>query len=345
MKMRFQATLAILVLAITVSTCGGGAPASPTAPVIPSTPVDLKTSLSAAFDGLTIPLGAGCSTTISQNAQVLLERGRGDAAPGRPADGSAIYRIGSLTKPLTATALLISEKAGRLHRNDLVSKFRNYPAPSPTIDELIKHVPGLFDFKDHASAPSLKAAPTTVEFLLSLMQPWDGVKRYQYSNSHPIYTAAILEQVNGLRYDEILQRDVIGPLGMTRTSLTMPPKLESYGYPFPSETHPSWAFAAGGLASTSADLTRFVQALLNNQFGFGEVESFDRSIGITSFGMFSSVVGGDLRFTHAGAIDSYLGYMALFPADRSSVVVLCNFPSTGLPDFGATVRSLMLGAK
>lgn len=343
--MRFQTTLTILVLATSVSACGGGAPAPPTAPVVPSTPVNLKNSLSAAFDGLTIPPGAGCSTTISQNAQVLLERGRGDAAPGRAADGTALYRIGSLTKPLTATALLISEKAGKVHRDDSVSKFRNYPAPAPTIDELIKHVPGLFDFKDHAGAPAWKTAPTTVEFLLSLMQPWDGVKRYQYSNSHAIYTAAILEQVNGLRYEEILQRDIIGPLAMTRTSLTIPPKLESYGYPFPSDTHPSWVFAAGGLASTSADLTRFVQALLHDQFGIGDVVSFDRSIGITSFGMFSSVVGGDLRFTHAGAIDSYLGYMALFPSDRSSVVVLCNFPITGLPDFGAAVRNLMLSPK
>jgi CubicO group peptidase (beta-lactamase class C family) len=346
--MRARIPLAAVVLAASVTGCGGApptAPGAPATPVTPQTPVDLKTSLSAAFDALPIPTGAGCSTTISQHGQVLLERGRGQVAPGRAPDGNSLYRIGSLTKPITAAALLLSEKTGRVHRNDKISKYRNYPEPSPTIDELIRHAPGLSDYKDHVGAPAWKTAPTTVDILLSLVPPWDGVTRYQYSNSHPIYTAAILEQVNGLRYEEIVQRDIFGPLGMSRTSLTIPPASESTGYPFPSETHPSWVFAAGGIASTSADMTRFLHALLNNQFGFGDVASFDRSAGITSFGMFSLVVGGDLRFTHAGAIDSYLGFNAIFPADRSSVVVLCNFPSPGLPNFGGAVRTIMLGAK
>src|SRR5687768_17958938 len=51
------------------------------------------------------------------------------------------------------------------------------------------------------------------------------------------------------------------------------------GFPFPSNTHPSWAWAAGAVTSTAADLNRFNQALLSNRFGFGAVESFDRSAG------------------------------------------------------------------
>jgi CubicO group peptidase (beta-lactamase class C family) len=346
--MRVQSTLAIILLAASVCGCGDAAPTAPvtpTTPGAPQTPVDLKSSVSAAFDALPIPAGAGCSTTISKNGQVLLERGRGQVALGRAAEGDSLYRIGSLTKPITAAALLISEKAGRLSRHDKISNFRNYPEPSPTIDELIKHIPGLFDYKDHALTPGLKTAPANVETLLSLVQPWDGVKRNQYSNSHPIYTAAILEQVNALRYQDIVQRDIFDPLGMSRTSLTVPAKLESTGYLSLPVTHPTWAFAAGGLASTSADMTRFFQALLNDQFGLGALESFDRSAGITSFAMYSYVVGGDLRFTHIGGIDSYLAYAAIFPVDRSSVVALCNFPSTGLPDFASGVRNLMLAAQ
>lgn len=344
--MNLRAALAIIALATSASGCGSTPPTSPGAP---TTPVEqatgaLKSSLSAAFDALPIPAGAGCSTTISQNGQVILERGRGQVAPGRTPDGDSLYRIGSLTKPITASALLISEKAGRLNRHDKISKFLSYPEPSPTIDELIKHIPGLFDYKDHASTPALKTAPTTVGALMSLVQPWDGVKRNQYSNSHPLYTAAILEQLNGLGYEQIVQRDIFAPLGMSRTSLTMPPPSESTGFPFPSMTHPTWAFAAGGLTSTSADMTRFVQALLSDRFGLGAVDSFDRSAGVTSFGMYAYVVGGDLRFTHVGAIDSYLGFNAIFPSDRSSVVVLCNFPMSGLPAFGSTVRNLLLGS-
>jgi hypothetical protein len=83
-----------------------------------------------------------------------------------------------------------------------------------------------------------------------------------------------------------------------------------------------------------------------NLFGFGAVESFDRSAaGVTSFGMGSSSAGGDLRFTHTGLLDSYSSFRVIFPADRSSVVVLCNFNNNALPNFvmgPGGIRSIML---
>jgi hypothetical protein len=93
-------------------------------------------------------------------------------------------------------------------------------------------------------------------------------------------------------------------------------------------------------------MSLFNQALLSNRFGFGAVESFDRSAGVTSFGMGSAAPNGDLRFTHSGLIDTYSSYSVIFPADRSSVVVLCNFNSNALPNFvlGPNgIRHIMLG--
>jgi D-alanyl-D-alanine carboxypeptidase len=185
-----------------------------------------------------------------------------------------------------------------------------------------------------------------LEGLLSLIQPWDGIRRNQYSNSHYAFLGAVLQQVNGLRYEEIVQRDIFGPAGMSQSSFAIPAQSESAGYPFPSNTHPSWAWAAGAVTSSAADLNRFNQALLSNRFGFGAVESFDRSAGVASFGMGSAAPNGDLRFTHSGGLDSYSSFSVIFPADRSSVVVLCNFPGNGLPNFvlGPNgIRSIMLG--
>ena len=270
-------------------------------------------------------------------------------APGRPADGDSLYRIASLTKPITASAVLVSEQAGRLRRDDKINRFLAYPEPAPTIDELIKHVPGLPNYLNTPAYQNGRTSPTTVETLLSLVQPWDGVRRYQYSNSHPILTGAALQQVNGARYEDVVQRDIFGPAGMSRSSFEIPPGSESAGYPFPSDTHPSWVYAAGGITSTAADMNRFNQALLSNRFGFGAVEGFDRSAaGVTSFGMGSGGASGDLRFTHAGGLDSYSSFSIMFPADRSSVVVLCNFNNNnpdGLFSFVMGIRSIMLGAK
>jgi CubicO group peptidase (beta-lactamase class C family) len=139
---------------------------------------DLKSSLSTSFDALTIPANAACSISISQYGQVLLERGRGQVAPGRPADGESVYRIASLTKPITASAVLISEQAARLSRNDKISRFLAYPEPASTIDGLIKHVPGLPNYLETPAFQNGRTSSTTVEILLSLIPPWDGVRRY-----------------------------------------------------------------------------------------------------------------------------------------------------------------------
>jgi D-alanyl-D-alanine carboxypeptidase len=339
--------LVILVAAVAIA-CGQGATPTAPSPGVPATAGDLKSSLSTSFDALTIPANAACSISISQHGQVLLERGRGQIAPGRPASVDSLYRIASLTKPITASAVLISEQAGRLGRTDKISRFLAYPEPAPTVDELIKHIPGLPNYLATPAFQNGRTSPTTVETLLSLIQPWDGVRRYQYSNSHAVLVGAALQQVNGLRYEDVVQRDIFGPAGMSRSSFALPPASESVGYPFPSNTHPSWVYAAGGVTSTAADMNRFNQALLSNLFGFGAVESFDRSAaGVTSFGMGSGgVSSGDLRFTHAGGLDTYSSFSIMFPADRSSVVVLCNFNNNntdGLFNFVMSIRNIMLG--
>ena len=339
----------VLVAAAGIACGQCSTPTAPT-PGIAAPAGSLQSSLSTSFDALTIPGNAACSLSVSQHGQVILERGRGDVAPGRAADADSLYRIASLTKPITATAVLISERAGRLDRADKINRFLAYPEPAPTVDELIKHIPGLPNYLETPAYQNGRTTPTTVQTLLSLIQPWDGVRRYQYSNSHAILVGAALQQVNGVAYQDVVQRDIFGPAGMSRSSFAIPPASESAGYPFPSNTHSSWVYAAGGITSTAADMNRFNQALLNNQFGFGAVESFDRSAaGVTSFGMGSGGGGsGDLRFTHAGGLDSYSSFSIMFPADRSSIVVLCNFNSNnpdGLFNFVMGVRSLMLTAR
>ena len=337
----------VMLVAVVAIACGHGPTPTAPSPGAPATTGDLKSSLSTAFDALTIPGNAGCSISISQQGQVLLERGRGQIAAGREASADSLYRIASLTKPITASAALISERVGRLSRNDKINRFLSYPEPAPTIDELIKHIPGLPDYVSTPAYQNGSSSPTTVETLLSLIQPWDGVRRYQYSSSHAVLTGAALERVNGLRYEEVVQRDIFGPAGMSRSSFALPPASESFS--FASPTHPSWNYAAGGVTSTAPDMNRFNQALLGDAFGFGAVESFDRSAaGVTSFGMGSSMSSGDLRFTHSGLIDGYGSYSVIFPVDRSSVVVLCNFPSIALMNFvmgPGGIRSMMLAAK
>jgi CubicO group peptidase (beta-lactamase class C family) len=323
--------------------CACGQAEAPEAP----TPLDLQSSLSAWFDTLTIPPNAGCSLSVSQHGEVILERGRGQVGPGVQASADSLFRIASLTKPITASAVLVSERAGRLDRTEKINAFVDFPEPAPTVDELIKHVPGLDDYVLTPEFQNQSNSPTTLDALLSLIRPWDGIRRYQYSSSHYVLLAAMLQQANRLRYEDVVQRDIFGPAGMSRSSFVVPPAPATFPFPFTAD--PSWVFGGGGVTSTAADMNRFNQALLNDRFGFGPVESFDRSPqGVTSFGMGSAVSGGDLRFTHAGALNQYSSVSILFPADKSSVVVLCSFNHNNadvLFTLAMGLRSAMLAAR
>src|SRR5215207_7337975 len=203
--------LVILVAVVTIA-CGDGAAPTAPSPLTPATAGDLKSSLSAAFDALAIPGNAACSISISQHGQVVLERGRGQISPGLTACGDSLYRIASLIDPLTASAVLVSEQAGRLLRSDKINRFLVYPEPAPTIDELIEHIPGLPNYAATGAYYTGSHAPATLENLLSLIAPWDGIRRYQYSNSHYVLLAAALQQVNGLRFEDVIQRDIFGPV-------------------------------------------------------------------------------------------------------------------------------------
>jgi hypothetical protein len=68
---------------------------------------------------------------------------------------------------------------------------------------------------------------------------------------------------------------------------------------------------------------------------------------VTSFGMGSGVKNGDLGFTHAGGLDFYSSFSIMFPADRSSVVLLCNFNNNNpdvLFNFVMGIRNIMRGS-
>jgi CubicO group peptidase (beta-lactamase class C family) len=161
-------------------------------------------------------------------------------APGRAAAVDSPYRIASLTKPITAAGVLVSEGAGRLSRTDKINRFLAYPEPAPTLDELIKHIPGLPNFQNTVAYQTGYTSVTTLESLLALMPPWDGIRRNQYSNSHYVLLGAALHQANGVRYEEVVQRDIFGPAGMSHSSFVIPPGSESIGFPSIPGTHPTW---------------------------------------------------------------------------------------------------------
>ncbi|MEO3796938.1 serine hydrolase domain-containing protein [Nonomuraea sp. B10E15] len=214
-----------------------------------------------------------------------------DGAGGKIPTG-ARYRAWSLTKQLTATVLLQLVEEGRLGVDDRLSEVLPVVAGQDlveradeiTVRQMLQHTSGIPDYTGH---PELRP----FDDLTTRHSPLDLAKmsrerprqqepgeRFSYSNTNYILLGAVIERLTGRTLAEEFQRRLFKPLGMTRTYLPVTPDQGIEGphghgyYPGPGGTvrdvdrmNTSSLWAAGGLVSTSRDLTTFYGALARDR--------------------------------------------------------------------------------
>jgi CubicO group peptidase (beta-lactamase class C family) len=239
-------------------------------------------------------IGAGV-VLIARNDTVLYRAAVGEIEPGIPMPTDAIARLASITKPITATAILLLVEEGKIQLSDRVDHWfpgfgtnvqqggQTVPASRPvTIRDLLTHQAGLAS--SGASYDSLFSVATAAEFARRIgamplrFQPGAGFE-YGCCGSAYEVLGAIVEKVSGQRYSEFLQARVLGPLGMKDTYFNVPlekrPRLatqfrrDGSGVLVPfrtrgQEDEPTEFYSgAGGLRSTVDDYYRFTTFLLN----------------------------------------------------------------------------------
>lgn len=202
------------------------------------------------------------------------------------------FRVGSITKTFTATVLLQLVAEGRLTLRDTVEQWlpgvvtgNGHDGTTITVRQLLDHTSGIFSHTHDQAALSTQESYTPAELVrIAVSHPADfpAGTGWAYSNTNYVVAGMIVERVTGRTLtDEIADR-LVRPLGLTGTSLppgTDPalPRPHARHYtklfsPDPDapvhdvtelETTPYWA--AGGMISTVADLTRFFSALLGGR--------------------------------------------------------------------------------
>lgn len=154
--------------------------------------------------------------------------GTTDLAGGVPLTASTPFRIGSVSKVFTATAILLLRDAGKLRLDDPVVKHLPWfrvPTPFPdappiTIEHLLTHTSGLsreapFPSWTTHSFPTreeLKAAMPRVEVLSP------PGKAYRYSNLGLALLGEVVVAVSGESWAGYLSKHVFDPLGMTSST-------------------------------------------------------------------------------------------------------------------------------
>ncbi|HSJ14425.1 MAG TPA: serine hydrolase domain-containing protein [Longimicrobiales bacterium] len=192
----------------------------------------------------------GGSMVLIRDGRISAEHHRGlaDASARRPVDRNTIYHYGSITKTLTAIAIMQLRDRGRLALDEPITRrlpeLRRVHDPfgkidSITIRMLLSHSAGFqnptWPYRDEAWQPF---EPTTWEQLVAMM-PYQRLlfepgSRYGYSNPAFIYLARVIEQVSGDPWQAYVQKNLFMPLQLDRSYFgTTPPHLardRAHGY-------------------------------------------------------------------------------------------------------------------
>ena len=242
-----------------------------------------------------VAAGVPAIAVVVVNAQQQLflgAAGQRDAAAHAPLAADAIFRIASMTKPITSLAVMMLVEAGRLRIDDPVSKylpdfaavrvlttfndadgtFESRPPARPiTIRHLLTHTSGIaYSFVDARLAKIDNGKRTRAE--LPLLH--DPGERFTYGPSTAVLSN-VIEKITGRPLDEFFKTRIFDPLGMVDTSYAVP--ADKHDRVVTLHTRSDAAFVErpnrptiastiagdGGLLSTAADYGRFMQLFLN----------------------------------------------------------------------------------
>ncbi|TDB82185.1 serine hydrolase [Micromonospora sp. KC721] len=213
--------------------------------------------------------------------------GLADVDTGRPMRHFFQHRVGSITKTFVATTLLQLVGEGRLALDAPIGRhLPQYAVDGVTVEMLLNHTSGIGDydtvlFTSGEDVERHRYTTFTPDQLvrLGLAAPRTGTpgERFDYSNTNYILAGLLIERLTGRPATEEIDRRVIRPLRLTdtyfpgrRTRITGPhsaaylPWYDGNLRDF-NVTNMSWAWTAGALISTSADLNRFFRALLGGR--------------------------------------------------------------------------------
>lgn len=196
-------------------------------------------------------------------------------------DLNTSFQLASITKPITASAVLMLVEQGFLSLNDTLQKFfPGFPYKDVTVRLLLSHRSGLPEYMyfEEKYWPSRRITMNNEDVLKVILEQKPDIYyipdyRYNYSNTNYALLATIIEKISGLPYDQYLRKFIFEPLEMTnsmvynRTNLSEI-KNGATGYSKrgrrAENSYLNGVVGDKGIYTSIKDLYKFDQALFNN---------------------------------------------------------------------------------
>lgn len=266
--------------------------------------------------------------------------GYADIAALQKADTKTKYRIGSISKTFTAAVImqLVDEKKLSLNAT-LNTYFPQIPnSERITIEQLLRHQSGLFNFTSSRDYTKWMTKPQTREELLSILidngSVFEPGEKSEYSNTNYVFLSFIAEEIDGKRFADILQSRIIKPCKLENTyygGKTNSRNNEAFSYArngewnIQPETDMSIPLGAGAVVSTSTDLNTFFTCLFEGDLvSDGSLFMMKEVKGGFGMGLFPLPFYNMNGFGHTGGIDGFQSMTSYFPQEKIVISYISN---------------------
>ena len=265
-----------------------------------------------------------------------------------PATARSSYRLASVTKPMTAVAILQLLEQGKV---DLDAPVQSYVAYFPvkafpvTVRQLLGHLGGIDAYRDNRTEQHFKEHKTTRQSL-AVFEQFELIAepgtRFRYTSYGYNLLGAVIEGVSGESYGGYMRRHVWGPLGMAATRMDDPDAVIAHrvrGYRLDGQelrnsefVDISSRFSAGGTRASVPDMLAFGKGIhdgkiLSATSVAAMVQPMATRAGrLTDYGMGWEILptGGRYAIAHSGQQPETVTYLFSFPSRKLTIAVAAN---------------------
>lgn len=282
------------------------------------------------------------------------------------AAAESAYRLASVTKTITALAVLQLVEAGKI---DLDAEVQTYVPYFPkkkwplTPRLLLGHLGGVSHYKNYAFEGRIKVHKNTKE-ALAIFQNFDLVAepgtKYNYSSYGFNLLGAIIEGASGEPYGSYIKEHIFKPLDMKDSRMDDPVELvpnRVRGYRLidgeiknSEYVDVSSRFAGGGTRSTVVDLLKYARGIIEGKLLKQETwrqmftSMATREGYFTGYGMGWGVRPwrGHFQISHGGSQPETRTHIILFPAESFAIAIAANMEGVNLMPYVRRLAELVL---
>ena len=318
---------------------------------------------------------AGVTIIVVKDGETLFSKGYGyaDIEKRIAVDPqTTIFRIGSISKLFTWTAVMQLIEQGKLDLDEDIANYIDFEIPSDfsepiTMRHLLTHTAGFEDMSIGLSAETPETLLTIEEWLKthipSLVRP--PGENIAYSNYGTTLAGYIVQRISGMDYDDYVELNIIEPLIMNNTSSRQPlptnmDSTMSNGYQKTAAGNEAQPFElynnspAGGFSSTGADMAKFMIAHLQNgqyenaqilqettaQQMHSQLYTPDERLISMAYGFIEKDRNGLRIIGHSGDTNLFHSDLNLLPDENIGIFISCNTAScVNLP--GITFKAFL----